>query len=142
MCNEIQSRDWLYNIYRCRNQRLKCWDHKWKWSECETQSHFNVIELTTIKFAISYFLPLKLDMKHVRIMTDNSTAISYINKQGGVKSITCNDIAKEIWEFCIQKRVHLWAGHIPGIHNVTADLALLEFKDNHEWIFYPAIFTE
>ena len=36
----------------------------------------------------------------------------------------CYDIAKEMWEiFCIQKGVHLSAAHIPGIHNVAADVA-------------------
>ena len=76
-------------------------------------------------------------------MTDNSTAISYINNQRRVKSMTCNDIAKEMWEiFCIQKGVHLSAAHIPGIHNVAADVASREFKDNHELMPSPKLFTE
>ena len=54
-----------------------------------------------IKFAIRSFLPLKQDIKHVRIMKDNNTSVPYINKQGGVTSMTCNDIATKIWEFCI-----------------------------------------
>ena len=35
--------------------------------------------------------------------------------------MTRNDIAKEIWELCIQKGVRLSAAHIPGINNITAD---------------------
>ena len=35
--------------------------------------------------------------------------------------MTCNDTGKEIWGFCIQKRVHLSAARIPGIHSVTYD---------------------
>ena len=42
--------------------------------------------------------------------------------------MTCNDIAKEIWEFCIQKGIHLSAAHIPGMHNFTVDVASLNLK--------------
>lgn len=34
-------------------------------------------------------------------MTDISTAISYINWQGGL--MVCNNVTKNIWEFCIKK---------------------------------------
>ena len=33
--------------------------------------------------------------KHVRIMSDNTTAISYVNNKGVIKSELCNDITKE-----------------------------------------------
>ena len=72
-----------------------------RWSDWEAKPHMNVLEPTAIKFAIRSFLPLKQDIKHVRIMKDNNTSVPYINKQGGVTSMTCNDIATKIWEFCI-----------------------------------------
>ena len=78
-----------------------------RWLDYAAQSHFNVLELTAIKFAIRSFLSLKHNMKNFRIITDNSTAICYINKQGGMNSMTCNDISKQTWEFCFQKRVHI-----------------------------------
>ena len=54
-----------------------------RWTEGETKLHINVLELTAIKFAIFSLLPLQIGTKHLRVMTDNSTAISYINRQGG-----------------------------------------------------------
>ena len=35
-------------------------------------------------------------------------------------------------ELLIQKGVYLLAAHIPGNHNLTADVASLEFKGTHE----------
>lgn len=65
-----------------------------RWSDCEAQSHINILKLPAIKIVTSSFFPLKEDMKHVKIITYNSTTMSCINKQGGVKSMTCNNSAK------------------------------------------------
>ena len=51
-----------------------------RWTEGETKLHINVLELAAIKCAIFSLLPLQLGTKHFRVMTDNSTAISYINR--------------------------------------------------------------
>ena len=46
----------------------------------------------------------------------------------------CNNVAIEIWEFCIKRAVHISAAHIPGKENVLADLASREFQDSHKWM--------
>ena len=74
-----------------------------------------------IKFAIKSFLPQLKEVKHVQIMCDNTTAISYINKQGGTHNMDMNCLAVEIWEYFIGLKVHLSATHILGIHNTLAD---------------------
>ena len=53
-----------------------------RWTKGGTKLHINVLELTAIKFAVFFLLPLQVGIKHLRIMTDNRTAISYINRQG------------------------------------------------------------
>ena len=45
--------------------------------------HINALELKAIKLALYSYLPLNSGVKHVRIKSDNTTAISYINKKGG-----------------------------------------------------------
>ena len=47
-------------------------------------------------------------------MSDNTTAISYINKKGDLKSNECNKIAKEIWIWCTSRDLHKSAAHILG----------------------------
>ena len=44
----------------------------------------------------------------------------------------CNKLTIEVWEICIQHLSHLSAAHIPGKHNVIADLASRKFQDSAE----------
>ena len=81
------------------------------------------MELLAIELAIKAFLK-DSNKEHVRIFSDNSTAVTYKNKHGGIKSLSSNEIAKEIWEFCIHNNTHISAAHLPGKHNILADPAL------------------
>ena len=68
---------------------------------------------------------------HVLIKIDNTTAVNYINKQGGRKEAS-NKIAREIWEWCIPKGLFLTATYIPGAKNVEADTQSRTYHDNSE----------
>ena len=111
-----------------------------RWTEGETKLHINVLELTAIKFAIFSLLSQRIGIKHLRVMIDNSTAISYINRQGGIRSMLCNNVTTEIREFCIKRGVYISTAHIPGKENLIADLASREFQDSHEWMLYLEVF--
>ena len=50
-------------------------------------------------------------------MCDNTAAISHINHMGWQKSEDCNSLAKEIWEWCIERDLWISAAHIPGCNN-------------------------
>ena len=52
----------------------------------------------------------------------------------------CNKLTIEVWEICIQHLSHLSAAHIPGKHNVIADLASRKFQDSAEWMISADIF--
>ena len=73
-------------------------------------------------------------------MTDNSTAISYISRQVGIRSMLCNNVTTEIWEFCIKRDAYISAAHIPGKENIIVDLASREFQDSREWILSLEVF--
>ena len=111
-----------------------------RWSDHELALHINVKELMAIKFAIQAYTPLYDTIRHIRIMSDNTTAIAYVNKQGGTQCMILNDIAVEIWEFCKQRNIHLSSAHIPGIHNTLADTASRKFHDSAEWMIPDDIF--
>ena len=111
-----------------------------RWSLQEQSFHINCLEILAIKFALSALLPLKKHIKHVRIMSDNTTAIAYVNKKGGTHSVKCNDIACEIWEMCMKSGVHISAAHIPGLHNILADTASRVFHDSAEWMLSHDVF--
>ena len=64
---------------------------------------------------------------------DNTTAVAYVNHMGGSKSLPCNDLAKEIWEWCANRNITLSATHLPGKQNVIADKESRKFNDRTEW---------
>ena len=110
-----------------------------RWSDDEIHYHINVLELLAIELALKAFLK-DSNKKHARIFSDNTTAVTYINKQDGIKSVSCDEIAKKIWEFCIHNNTHISAAHIPGKHNILANLASRKFQDSAEWMLEPKIF--
>ena len=55
------------------------------WSPIESRLHINFLELKVVLLALKKFEHLCRD-KIVLVATDNTTVVSYINKQGGMKS--------------------------------------------------------
>lgn len=112
-----------------------------QWSEREACAHINVLELRAILLGLKSFLS---DYKnsHIRIRSDSTTAVSYINNFGGVKSLSCHKVAKEIWSWAFTGGNYLSAEHLPGRENVQADKASRIFDENTEWQLSPGIFTE
>ena len=74
-----------------------------QWTAEEVTCHINVLELKAIFFALCSFLKT-VKHEHILIKTDNTTAVSYINNLGGVKSLHCHHIAKQIWEWAISQK--------------------------------------
>ena len=54
-------------------------------------------------------------------MSDNVTAVAYINNKGGYKSPCCNKRAYDIWEWSSVRNWWLSAAPIPGVPNAIAD---------------------
>ena len=52
---------------------------------------------------------------------------------GGSKSHQLNELAKEMWFWCIQKNIWLSAVHIAGKLNTSADNRSRNFSDKYEW---------
>ena len=59
--------------------------------------------------------------------------MSYINAKGGSKSLECNNIASEIWHWCLDGGNIISAEHIPGILNQEADFESRNQNHNTEW---------
>ena len=64
------------------------------WPERDPR-HINVLELDAIRLALRSFQDLLLG-SHVLVRSDNTSAIAYINRQGGVRSKQLNPLATEI----------------------------------------------
>ena len=60
--------------------------------------------------------------RHIKILVDNTTAVSYINKQGGRK-LQLNEITLKIWSSVISNGNWITCTYLPGIDNDQADAA-------------------
>jgi len=109
------------------------------WIESEIE-HINILELKAVLYAITIYCKNK-NYSHIRIMCDNTTAISYINNMGGQVSLPCFKIAKTIWQFCMNSNTWLSAAHIAGCKNIIADKYSRKLDDSTEWQLNPKIFN-
>ena len=54
-----------------------------------------------------------------------------LNSIGGTRFIECNSAAKDIWQFCIEREIWIFAALIPaGKNNTQADRESRVFIDN------------
>ena len=91
-----------------------------EWSETMQHHHINMLEMMAVKNALHRF-QFHLHNKQVLIRTDNSTVVTYINRQGGTRSPRLCMLTWEILQWCCQNRISLRAAHIPGKKNILAD---------------------
>lgn len=113
-----------------------------RWNGHDTINHINYLEFLAIYYALKSFKNKLLTVNSVKILTDNTTAVSYINNMGGIKSEKCNKLARTIWHWCIGNQIWLTATHIPGKFNTKADHKSRNFNDQLEWQLNKAIFEQ
>ena len=89
------------------------------WSLPESKLHINYLELKAVFLALKEFQDLCTD-QIVLVATDNTTVVSYINKEGGMRSGPLCALLWRILAWCTRKQVTLKARHIPGQLNVIA----------------------
>ena len=111
-----------------------------RWLLAEAALHINVLEMLAMEFAIRSFY--SSGITHMRVMSDNNTAICYLNNMGGTKSVHCDKISKRIWEFCISKNMWISAAHIPGVDNIESDRGSRTFNDQTEWMISDSVFYD
>ena len=91
-----------------------------QWLSVEKVFHINYVELKAVLFALKCFQN-KLKNKHVRLLIDNTTAVSCIQNMGKNHSVSCNEVTLAIWSWCIENNIWISAAHIPDRENVVAD---------------------
>ena len=53
-----------------------------------------------------------LRVKHIRVTSDNTTTVAYINAIGGIKSTVCNEMALQLWQWSCGRNIRLSACHL------------------------------
>lgn len=72
---------------------------------------------------------------------DNTTAVAYINHEVGIKKTDCDLISRDIWPFCQERDLWLYAVHLAGIENTEGDHESRR-KDYVEWVLPQGIFDK
>lgn len=102
------------------------------WSDSQYAWSINYKELYAVKLALESLASDTAD-SHILLRVDNKTAISYINKMGGVRFEKFNSLAREIWQSAEKRKNFLKASYITSKENTQADaLSRLSTLDT-EW---------
>jgi hypothetical protein len=107
------------------------------WSNQVANRPQNAREMMAILTAVHTFGP-RLKNKSVQVVTDNISAMAYINHMGG-PSLELTNLAKNIWATANQFGIRLTATYLAGCLNVEADY-LSRLSTQYEWTLHPRLF--
>ncbi|XP_053354207.1 uncharacterized protein LOC128526406 [Clarias gariepinus] len=111
------------------------------WSQEQRRLHINYLELLAVFLALRHFR-LALTGHHVLIRTDNTTVVSYINRQGGTRSLPLLKLSHSLLLWSTVHLLSLRATHIPGHLNLGADLLSRGGPLVREWRLHPWVVAQ
>lgn len=111
----------------CQGQRANG-----SWNAAEKKDHINLLELKAAFFGLKCFAK-DLRNKEILLRIDNTTALSYVNRSGGVQYTHLNDIARDIWQWCEIRHIFVFASYIKFKENIEADEESRRINIDTEW---------
>ena len=109
------------------------------WSIQEKSSHINLLELRAIWLGLQQFQTV-LQGKTVAIILGNTTALSYLKKQGGTRSSSLNLEAQHILDWVERNNISIATQFVKGQSNVLADcLSRRNQVINTEWTLHQQV---
>jgi len=106
------------------------------WSGKEALMHINVLELEAVLRSVR-LLTDQARGKVLTVFSDNTSAVAYINRQGGTHSPDLCLVAWVLWKWCHLHDIHLRASHIAGKVNLLADALSRGRVSQGEWELAP-----
>ena len=92
-----------------------------KWSPSEKKDHINILELRAIWMALKEVQGL-VRGKTIAVFSDNTTALAYLQKQGGTRSWTLYRLVREMFMWLEANQICLIPQLICGSKNVVTDM--------------------
>ena len=112
------------------------------WSAEEALLSINVRELLAVEKGLLAFLHL-LQGSVVAVFCDNTTAVSYLRRQGGLLSPLLNSVAQRILRWAEEQQMTLMPQFVIGKVNVVADaLSRPNQILGSEWSLHQEVFDE
>lgn len=110
------------------------------WSPEDKQNHINYLELLAIFHALRCFAS-QLRRCNVLLRVDNSTALSYINCMGSIRFRILSGLARDIWSWCAERDLFIYASYIPSAQNIEADAESRTVSEETEWALEQSYFN-
>lgn len=76
----------------------------------------------------------------ILLRVDNTTAVAYINKMGGIQFPELNKLAMDLWQWCEERKIYVFASYIPSKSNTAADEASRNKNIDTEWELSERVF--
>ncbi len=108
------------------------------WTEQESQLSINFLELLAIRLTLE-LMTSDLQGRHVLVECDNTTAVSYVKRQGGVRSWRLYQESRLLHQWAFKHNVLFTAVHRRGIHNQLADFLSRNRPDPLEWSIHEGL---
>ncbi|KAG8537840.1 hypothetical protein GDO81_023728 [Engystomops pustulosus] len=86
--------------------------------------------------------PLLVKNRHVHILTDNTTVVSYLRRQGGTRSVALSSLTRTIFFWAEENLLSLSATHLRGVLNTEADFLSRRVISPNEWCLNQEIFSQ
>ena len=107
----------------------------------ERQWHINYKELFAVKLALSQLADSFKDC-YLLLRIDNTTAIAYVNKMGGLRHEKYNILARDIWQWAEKRKIVLKATYDPSKENQEADRLSRMLNEDAEWSLSDEVFVK
>lgn len=111
------------------------------WTASELTLHINTLELMAAFYGLKIFTANLKDC-NILLRIDNTTAICYINRMGGVQHPHLNKYARNIWQWCESKNIYVFASYIRSCDNTVADWESRQINIDTEWEISGNVFSQ
>lgn len=111
------------------------------WTASQRKLHINYLELIAAFHALRCFASDCSDCE-ILLRVDNTTALAYIRRMGGIQYPELNHLARSIWQWCEKRRIFVDAEYIPSRENVHADRESRSTSIDMEWELADVAFNK
>ena len=111
-------------------------------SKSEMPFSINTKETLAILYGIRSFMHALKGESSVLIMSDSTTAISYVRKMGGMQSELRSKIVKDLWNLGMRNNIWFKITHIPGVDNTESDWASRTLSEKTEYMLNHNVFLQ
>jgi hypothetical protein len=108
------------------------------WEPSVKTRHINWLEMEAV-FRTCHQFQSHLLGKVVLVRCDNSTVVTYINKEGGTRSPSLCMLTWKLLNWARKRDIVLRAIHVPGVENTVADRLSRVFASAIEWRLNPKV---